>query len=147
MDNSEFLEIKIRLLDEATLPQYQTSGSVGLDLMSIENGFIKPFDVTLVSTGLFLELPEGVEGQIRTRSGLALKNKIIVLNSPGTIDSDYRGEIKLILMNLSKEQFKYNKGDRLAQIVFASVIKVKFKVVNEIENTMRGSGGFGHTGM
>ena len=113
----EELEIKIKLIDGTSLPHYQTEGSVGLDLTSTQDGIIESLDVQLVSTGLFLEIPNGVEGQVRTRSGLALKNRVIVLNSPGTIDSDYRGEIKLILMNLGKELFSYKKGDRLAQIV------------------------------
>lgn len=143
----EELEIKIKLIDGTSLPHYQTEGSVGLDLTSTQDGVIEPLDVQLVSTGLFLEIPNGVEGQVRTRSGLALKNRVIVLNSPGTIDSDYRGEIKLILMNLGKELFSYKKGDRLAQIVFSQVVKVKFKVVDNISATSRGVGGFGHTGI
>jgi dUTP pyrophosphatase len=143
----EELEIKIKLIDGTSLPHYQTEGSVGLDLTSTQDGIIEPLDVQLVSTGLFLEIPNGVEGQVRTRSGLALKNRVIVLNSPGTIDSDYRGEIKLILMNLGKELFSYKKGDRLAQIVFSQVVKVKFKVVDNISATSRGVGGFGHTGI
>ena len=143
----EELEIKIKLIDGTSLPHYQTEGSVGLDLTSTQDGIIESLDVQLVSTGLFLEIPNGVEGQVRTRSGLALKNRVIVLNSPGTIDSDYRGEIKLILMNLGKELFSYKKGDRLAQIVFSQVVKVKFKVVDNISATSRGVGGFGHTGI
>ena len=143
----EELEIKIKLIDGTSLPHYQTEGSVGLDLTSTQDGIIEPLDVQLVNTGLFLEIPNGVEGQVRTRSGLALKNRVIVLNSPGTIDSDYRGEIKLILMNLGKELFSYKKGDRLAQIVFSQVVKVKFKVVDNISATSRGVGGFGHTGI
>ena len=144
MDSSE---IKIRLLDGAMMPSYITSGASGLDLTSYEDGVVESFDVKLVRTGIFFELPDGLEGQVRTRSGLALKNRVIVLNSPGTIDSDYRGEVKLILMNLSKEQFNYKKGDRLAQIVFSQVVKVKLTMVDSISNTARGEGGFGHTGI
>ena len=143
----QIFEVKVKVVDDAILPTYQTDGSSGLDLTSYEDGLIDAFDVKLVRTGLFLELPFGLEGQVRTRSGLALKNRVVVLNSPGTIDSDYRGEIKLILMNLSKDQFNYKKGDRLAQIVFSQVAKVQLKVVEDISYTARGEGGFGHTGI
>lgn len=143
----QMFDVKAKVLDGAILPAYQTIGSSGLDLTSYEDGIIDAFDVKLVRTGLFLELPIGLEGQVRSRSGLALKNKVIVLNSPGTIDSDYRGEIKLILMNLSKDQFSYKKGDRLAQIVFSQVMRVQLKVVDDISYTARGEGGFGHTGI
>lgn len=143
----QMFEVKAKVVDGAILPAYQTDGSSGLDLTSYEDGIIDAFDVKLVRTGLYLEIPNGIEGQVRTRSGLALKNRVIVLNSPGTIDSDYRGEIKLILMNLGKEQFSYRKGDRLAQIIFSQVMKVKFKVVENISATSRGVGGFGHTGI
>jgi dUTP pyrophosphatase len=143
----QIFDIKVKVLDGVILPGYQTDGSSGLDLTSYEDGMIDAFDVKLVRTGLFLELPSGLEGQVRTRSGLALKNRVIVLNSPGTIDSDYRGEIKLILMNLGRQKFNYRKGDRLAQIVFSQIAKVKLNVVEDISNTLRGEGGFGHTGI
>jgi dUTP pyrophosphatase len=144
MDKSE---IKVKILDGAIMPYYLTGGAAGLDLTSYEDGIIDPFETKLVRTGIFFELPDGLEGQVRTRSGLALKSRIIVLNSPGTIDSDYRGEIKLILMNLGKDKFNYKKGDRLAQIVFSQVVKVKLTLVENLSNTTRGTGGFGHTGI
>ena len=130
-----------------TIPEYKTKYSSGVDLKSTDNYEIFPNEVQLIKTGLKLAIPEGFEGQVRTRSGLALKNQIIVLNSPGTIDSDYRGEIGVILINLSKKLFKIEKGDRIAQLIIAPVIQGNFKFVNQLSKTKRGSGGFGSTGV
>lgn len=141
------IEIKIRVKDESLLPKYATEGSSGVDLKASEDGFIDSNGYKLVKTGIFLELPQGVEAQIRPRSGLALKHAVTVLNSPGTIDSDYRGEIGVILINFGKEKFFYKKGDRIAQMIFTPVLKGVFKKVDIVEDTERGSGGFGHTGI
>ncbi|MDY6821265.1 MAG: dUTP diphosphatase [Deferribacterota bacterium] len=146
LDNA-IVTIKVKALEGASIPEYKTSGASGLDICSFEDGVIPSFDVKLIRTGLYFEIPHYIEGQIRSRSGIALNNKVIVLNSPGTIDSDYRGELKIILMNLSKESFYYKKGDRLAQIVFSKVIKANLVLVDNVCDTQRGSGGFGHTGI
>lgn len=124
-------------------------GSSGLDLRANidETIEIKPFDRVLVPTGLFLEIPLGFEAQIRPRSGLALKQGITVLNSPGTIDADYRGEIQILLINLSNQPVFINHGDRIAQIVFAKIEQVAIAEVNSISNSERGLGGFGSTGI
>ena len=130
------------------LPSYQTKNSAGLDLCAFidEDITLKPFQRVLISTGLFIELPEGYEAQIRPRSGLAIKNGITVLNSPGTIDSDYRGEIKVILINLGAEDFLIKSGDRICQMVISKHESVVCCEVNQICETERGDGGFGHTG-
>lgn len=130
------------------LPQYATELSAGLDLranidLPIE---LKPLERKLISTGLFIALPQGYEAQIRPRSGLAFKNGITVLNSPGTIDADYRGEIKVLLVNLSNEMFLINDGERVAQMVIAKHEQIEWKEVISLSETERGEGGFGHTG-
>jgi dUTP pyrophosphatase len=142
-------EIKIINKSNNQLPNYQTPGSSGLDLRANidETIEIKPFDRVLVPTGLFLEIPLGLEAQIRPRSGLALKQGITVLNSPGTIDADYRGEIQILLINLSNQPVFINHGDRIAQMVFAKIEQVAIAEVNSISNSERGSGGFGSTGI
>lgn len=142
-------EIKIINKSNNQLPNYQTPGSSGLDLRANidETIEIKPFDRVLVPTGLFLEIPLGFEAQIRPRSGLALKQGITVLNSPGTIDADYRGEIQILLINLSNQPVFINHGDRIAQIVFAKIEQVAIAEVNSISNSERGLGGFGSTGI
>lgn len=130
------------------LPEYQTPGSAGVDLCAwLEADLVLlPGQRALVPTGLFLEIPLGMEGQVRPRSGLALKSGVTVLNTPGTIDADYRGEIKVILINLSDRDFIVKSGERIAQMVFAHCIQVEFDEVQELSDTQRGSGGFGHTG-
>lgn len=141
--------IKIVNLSNNPLPKYETAGSAGMDLsaMLAEPVIIKPLQRVLIPTGIFIELPEGYEAQIRPRSGLAIKKGISVLNSPGTIDSDYRGEIKVILINLSNETVVINTGERIAQMVIAKYEKVQLHEVDELDATDRGAGGFGHTGI
>ncbi|MBR6082183.1 MAG: dUTP diphosphatase [Salinivirgaceae bacterium] len=130
------------------LPAYETASSAGMDLRAFVDAdvVLKPFERKLIPTGLYIELPDGYEAQIRPRSGLAIKSGIAVLNSPGTIDADYRGEIKVILINLSQEDFTIKSGDRICQMVIAKHEKAEFVEVNEISETERGAGGFGHTG-
>ena len=130
------------------LPKYQTEGSVGIDLSAsiIDNILIRPNDRELIPTGVAISLPQNIEGQVRPRSGLALKYGITVLNSPGTIDSDYRGEIKVILINLGKEDFLIQNNDRIAQLVFNEVVKVSLKEVDTLDQTSRDEKGFGSTG-
>jgi dUTP pyrophosphatase len=131
-----------------SLPQYQTSSSAGLDLMAnLENDIIlKPLQRALVPTGLFIELSVGFEAQIRPRSGLAIKYGISVLNSPGTIDADYRGEIKVILVNLSDTDFVIKNGERICQMVISKHETIQWQEELRLEDTIRGAGGFGHTG-
>lgn len=131
-----------------SLPAYATEGSSGMDLRANlqEPIILKSLERTLIPTGLFLEMPLDVEAQIRPRSGLAIKQGITCLNSPGTIDADYRGEIKIILINLSNDIVTIKHGDRIAQMVFAKIEKAEFIEVKEINETIRGEGGFGHTG-
>ena len=138
-----------RLSKKISLPKYETTGSSGMDLSAnIEAPIsINPGSTAIIPTGLSVSIPKGYEIQIRPRSGLAAKNKISVLNTPGTIDADYRGEIKVILINLSKENFIVEKGLRIAQMVVSPVIQVELKEVDELENTARGKGGFGSTGV
>ena len=128
------------------LPEYATQGSSGVDLRSSEDYIIKPFERALVATGIRLAIPAGYEVQVRPRSGLALKHGIIIPNAPGTIDSDYRGEVKVILMNLGREDFIIKAGDRIAQMILAPVAKISWEECAELEETARGSGGFGSTG-
>lgn len=131
------------------LPEYATSGAAGMDIRAhIDNEItLQPMERTLVPTGIFIEIPDGYEAQIRPRSGLAIKQGITCLNTPGTIDSDYRGEIKVILINLSNSPQTINSGDRVAQIVFNKVETAKLFLVQQLEDTTRGAGGFGHTGL
>jgi dUTP pyrophosphatase len=142
--------MKIRVVNKSKyeLPQYATNHAAGLDLRAdIEQGFVlKPLERILIPTGLFLEIPVGYEGQIRPRSGLAFKHGITVLNSPGTIDADYRGEIKVLLVNLSQSEFQIEPGERVAQIVFSKHEHITWQEENSLEETQRGSGGFGSTG-
>jgi dUTP pyrophosphatase len=137
-----------KLNPKAELPKYKTEGSSGMDLMAlIENPItIKSQNSALIPTGLSIAIPEDMEVQIRPRSGLAAKSNISVLNTPGTIDSDYRGEIKIILFNHGKEEFTVNNNDRIAQMILMPVLKAEFKEVEELPKTVRGSGGFGSTG-
>lgn len=130
------------------LPRYETQGSAGLDLRANigEAIDLAPMQRALVPTGLFIELPLGYEAQIRPRSGLAFKHGITVLNSPGTIDADYRGEIKILLINLSNEHFIINDGERIAQMIIAKHEQITWQLVEKLSNTDRGAGGYGHTG-
>ena len=137
-----------KLHKAVNIPEYKTNGSSGLDLEAfLENELIvKSNETVLVPTGLSIAIDKSLEVQIRPRSGLAAKNNITVLNTPGTIDSDYRGEIKVILINLGKNDFVIKNGDRIAQMVISPVIKTEFEIVDELPNTLRGLGGFGSTG-
>ncbi len=139
------VKVKIRKHTDAVIPEYMTKGSSGADLCSNEDMVINPSETKLISTGIFLEIPDGYECQVRPRSGLALKKEIIILNSPGTIDSDYRGEIKIIMHNISENAFKIKKGDRIAQIVLTPVVQAEF-IEESLNKTERNEGGFGHTG-
>lgn len=142
--------MKVKIINKSShaLPEYGTAYSAGLDLRAnIETDIVlKPLERKLVPTGLFIELAQGYEAQIRPRSGLALKHGITVLNSPGTIDADYRGEIGIILVNLSNEAFTIKNGERICQMVVATHSQVEWLEVDTIEETDRGIGGFGHTG-
>ncbi len=142
--------IKIKVVNQShhPLPEYATEFSAGLDLRANLNApvVLKSLERTLVPTGLFIELPEGHEAQIRPRSGLAFTHGISVLNSPGTIDADYRGEIKVLLVNLSNEDFIVNDGERVAQMIIAKHETIEWSAVESLEETNRGEGGFGHTG-
>ena len=142
------MNIKIKNLSSNSLPAYETMYSAGMDVRAYleEPLILKPFMRCLVPTGLFLELPIGYEAQIRPRSGLAHKFGVTVLNSPGTIDADYRGEVKIILINLSDKGFTVNNGDRICQMVIKQCMQVKWEESDELNDTKRGSGGFGHTG-
>ncbi|MDL2214794.1 dUTP diphosphatase [Dysgonomonas sp. OttesenSCG-928-M03] len=142
--------MKVKIINKSShpLPEYATEYSAGLDLRAnIEEDItLNPLERSLVPTGLYIELPKGYEAQIRPRSGLALKHGLTVLNSPGTIDADYRGEIKVILVNLSNEPFVIKNGERICQMVVASHAQIEWENVDSINETERGSGGFGHTG-
>ena len=143
------MKLKIVNTSDNPLPEYETTGSAGVDLRAQlqEPVMLKPLQRALIPTGLYIELPDGYEAQVRPRSGLALKKGVTVLNSPGTIDSDYRGEIKVIMINLSNETTVINTGERIAQLIVAKYEKVQFKEVDELNETERGEGGFGHTGV
>lgn len=149
----EKIVINIKRLSESfndiPLPAYETEGSSGMDVRAaVENPFIiEKGKIGLVPTNLSVEIPHGYEIQVRPRSGLALKHGIAVLNSPGTIDSDYRGEIKIILMNLGEKDFEINRGDRIAQLVVAKTIHASLQIRNELNDSKRSDGGFGHTGV
>lgn len=142
------ITVKIINTSENELPGYATSGSAGMDLRANleEPVTLKPLERKLIPTGLFMEIPEGYEGQVRPRSGLAIKHGLTCLNSPGTVDSDYRGEIKIILINLSTETHTLQTGDRIAQMIFNKVEQARLQPVTELEATVRNEGGFGHTG-
>ena len=144
------MNIKVEIVNKSQnpLPQYETVNSSGLDLRaSIEEDIVlKPLERTLIPTGLFISIPEGYEAQVRPRSGLAFKHGLTVLNTPGTIDADYRGEIKVILVNLSNDDFTIQNGERVCQLVFAKVEQIDWQSVDVLDATERGTGGFGHTG-
>ncbi len=141
------LGVKVKILNtDAVIPKYQTEEAAGFDLHSVDEKTIKAGERDVVKTGLAVALPKGYELQVRPRSGLALKNGITVLNTPGTVDSDYRGELMVILLNTSKEDFAIKKGDRIAQAIIKEILQADFAVVDELDSTERGSGGFGSTG-
>lgn len=148
----EHIKVKISRVKSGTedlnIPQYATEGSAGLDLCAAvdEEIQIQPHETLLIPTGFAIELPLGYEAQIRPRSGLALKHQVGILNSPGTIDSDYRGEVKIILSNFGKEPFTIRRGDRIAQMVVGRYTRVEWEEVTKVNDTARGAGGFGHTG-
>lgn len=152
-DGSNVSSVIVKVINKSNnpLPQYKTTGAAGMDIMAyIPDGdytIIKPQETKLILTGLFIALPSGWEAQVRSRSGLAAMDNVFVLNSPGTIDSDYRGEIKVILTNLGTEDFIIHSGDRIAQLVLNRVTKIMFKEVTNLDNTERGDGGFGSTGV
>ena len=142
--------MKVRIVNQSKhdIPSYATPSSAGMDIRAnlVESIVLKPLERTLVPTGLFIELPLGYEAQIRPRSGLAFKHGIGVLNSPGTIDADYRGEIKVILVNLSQENFEIKDGERIAQMIIAKHETIEWEETDTLSETLRGEGGFGHTG-
>lgn len=143
--------MKINIINSSkhSLPAYETIASAGMDLRAnlAAPVLLKPLERALIPTGLFIEIPVGYEAQVRPRSGLAFKNGLTVLNSPGTIDADYRGEIKVILVNLSGEDFLIEDGERVAQMIIAAHERAELVEVKELEKTERGAGGFGHTGV
>ncbi len=142
------MTVKIINKSNHELPHYETNASAGMDLRAnlSESRVLKPLERTIVGTGLFIELPIGYEAQVRPRSGLAAKKGITVLNAPGTIDADYRGEIGVILVNLSNEDFQINNGERIAQLVIAQYGRIEWEQVEVLSETARGAGGFGSTG-
>jgi len=145
----EELKVLVSAKEGALLPRYATYASSGMDLLALidEPVTLKPLGRALIPTGLYIGIPEGYEAEIRPRSGLAHKFGITLLNTPGTIDSDYRGEVKVLLINLGDGPFTVQNGDRIAQIVFKSVIKANWEVVERLPDTDRGEGGFGSTGI
>lgn len=147
--NDKTMKVQIINKSKHSLPQYATSSSSGMDLRAnLDNPIVlKPLQRCLVPTGLYIALPEGFEAQIRPRSGLALKKGITLLNTPGTIDADYRGEIGVIVINLSAEDFIIEDGERIAQMVIARYEQAEWQEVEVLEDTERGAGGFGHTGV
>ena len=142
--------VTIKIINNSSndLPAYETIGSSGMDLRANleEPVKLQPMQRALISTGLFIELPVGFEAQVRPRSGLAIKHGITCLNSPGTVDSDYRGELKIILINLSNESFTIQHGERIAQMIIQPVVKAEWQEVEVLNESKRGGGGFGHTG-
>lgn len=142
------MKIKIINMSDNPLPAYETPGSAGMDVRAAltEPISLKPLQRAMIPTGLFIELPKGYEAQIRPRSGLAIRKGLSLLNTPGTIDSDYRGEIKVIMINLSNETAQVHHGERIAQMIINKYEQAKFEEVDELSETERGEGGFGHTG-
>ncbi len=142
------MEIRIVNKSKHDLPKYETEASAGMDLRANLDQpiLLKPLERTLIPTGLFIELPLGFEAQVRPRSGMAIKHGITVLNTPGTIDADYRGEIKVVIVNLSNKNYEINDSERVAQMIIAAHAKANWLQVKELNKTERGAGGFGHTG-
>ncbi len=143
------IQIKIKLIPNAKIPEYQSAGSSGADVFACLDSpvIIKPGEIKLVPTGTYIEIPEGYEAQMRPRSGLAIKHGITLLNTPGTVDSDYRGEVKIIVANFGEQPFTVEHGMRIAQMVICKVEKGEFARVDDINITKRNDGGFGHTGI
>lgn len=143
------IQVKIVNTSSNPLPAYATTGSAGMDIRAAlkESVTLQPLERQLIPTGLFIELPDGYEAQIRPRSGMAIKQGITCLNSPGTVDADYRGELKVILINLSNSPQIINQGDRIAQMIIAKTEKAKLVLVEQLNESVRGEGGFGHTGI
>ncbi len=143
------MKIKIVNTSQNPLPEYKTLGASGMDLLADNEMpiLLKPMERQLVPTGLFVEIPLGFEGQVRARSGLAIKNGITLVNCVGTIDSDYRGELKIPVINLSEEAFKIKRGDRIAQLIISKYEYIDWEKVDSVEDTHRGTGGFGSTGI
>ena len=148
MEKIKILLKKKEGCEDLPIPRYATSGSSGMDLVADVNEDIvlKPGDIKLISAGIYISIPEGYEAQVRPRSGLALKHGISLVNTPGTIDSDYRGLINIIMINHGKEPFTIKRGDRIAQMVIKAVVKAEIEVTEELDDTVRSHGGFGHTG-
>lgn len=145
----ETIEVFIKMLDGAMVPAYATDRSSGVDLCAFVDDpvVLNPMERALIPTGIFIDIPEGFEAEVRPRSGIAHKHGVTVLNTPGTIDSDYRGEVKVILINLGRESFTIRRGDRIAQMVFKRLARVDFRPVASLADTCRGEGGFGSTGV
>jgi len=141
------ISIPVVVADGASLPRYQTEGSAGMDLVSTEPVELAPGERKLVGTGIHVAIPAGFEGQVRPRSGLAVRHGISMVNTPGTIDSDYRGEIKVLLINLGDSVVKLGQGERVAQLVICPVMRADWLVVESLDDTERGGGGFGSTGV
>jgi dUTP pyrophosphatase len=150
ISRESFIDMEVKIVNKSKhdLPRYETEASAGMDLRAnIDKPvLLKPLERTLMPTGLFIELPLGFEAQVRPRSGMAIKHGITVLNTPGTIDADYRGEIKVILVNLSNQDYEVKDGERVAQMIISEHEKADWKLVENLNTTDRGSGGFGHTG-
>lgn len=142
-----FPVVRVALGEGATLPEYKTHGAAGMDLCCSESFRLEPLQRKLVATGLRIAVPSGYEAQIRPRSGLALKHGISMVNTPGTIDSDYRGEIGLLLINLGTTAVEFNQGERIGQLVICPVARAQIEIVEELDETERGEGGFGSTGV
>lgn len=142
------VQVLVQAREQATLPRYETEGAAGMDLRAYLDApvTIAPGDRVLIPTGLRVAIPPGYEGQVRPRSGLAQRHGVTILNAPGTVDSDYRGEIKVVLVNLGQDAFTVNPGDRIAQLVIAPVARAELVQVEELPASRRGEGGFGHTG-
>jgi dUTP pyrophosphatase len=140
------IQVILRLLSDLPLPSYQTPGASGLDLYAARNTIIPPGATRAIPTGIALEIPQGYEAQIRPRSGLALKSQIGVLNAPGTVDADYRGEVMVILHNFGPKPFRVKRGARIAQLVFAPLVRARLRIKAQLTPTLRNEGGFGHTG-
>lgn len=143
---AERITVKVKTAEGVTLPAYATEGSAGMDIRACERVVIRAGARGCVGTGLYLEIPWGYEAQVRPRSGLALKHGVTVLNAPGTIDSDYRGEVRVILANFGENDFTIESGERIAQIIFAAVTQARLETSVELGGTERGAGGFGSTG-
>jgi len=144
----EELKLKIAIEEGVTIPKYMTNGSAGMDVCAYlkEPVTIEPMKRALIPTGIKMEIPEGYEVQVRPRSGLALKHGITLVNTPGTIDSDFRGEVKLIMINLGEEPYKINNGERIGQLVLKKVYQARIEIADDLSITNRDAGGFGHTG-